>query len=774
MFSFFRRYQRAIYFVITAVIIISFSFFGTYTAFTSNKGDDPVVFKTVDGTRVVRSECNEYVHFLSMDSMAGDGASSSYNPLNDGVIANDIIATGIGELLVQRFAADFQADWQAKLRREKTFQPYHHPQAPFVSATQVWSYFAPGVKEALESYQSVTSDDPVEIYKKKAALYLAERSFPPTYLRQILSYQQQQFSWLEPDASLENRPLGMFGYQQLSDWFGNLFLEKACQFIMQVASVASQEGYSVSSDEALASLYHNAQEALKKVPHAEGLTADDLVRRTLQECSMDLSRATKLWADVLLFRRALIELPLKIVVNREPLASYLAHQYESVDLDCYQLQPCLRLTSMNDLYTRELWFQAVGEKSDQPASLALPQKLKTAAEVQASWPELVDRHVLISMASVSCDELTKRIRLRDIWNWQVDDANWESLVKVIPQLASSGSTREARLTAIDGLPAQLKSKADTLAKEAIIAAHPQWCEEALSAAKPETLAVGLRLRGGVFPFEGISDRASFIAMLFAAPIGELSPALASYTQDKHHFYRIIVQDRRASENIVPLPDLLADGTLNSLLDKVLEAQYIVLRSDHPSEFKNAKGEWKPLSEVRDRVAEMHFAPLLKQLDLAIAEYRKKYPHYCQWDDLKSARVAVRFLPHVIRYSSALSNGDPLLVTPVYPETDPHGGQASMEDRPLSELFLFVMAKEHEARFQLKEKPQFSDAFEVGVGSWMAPRYSRELGPFVAVVTGKGIDDYSKPLSEGVFATQRSLGREAICDRAEQLIKEWFP
>lgn len=774
MFSFFRRYQRAIYFVITAVIIISFSFFGTYTAFTSNKGDDPIVFTTKDGTRVTRSEFNEFVHFLSMDTLYGDGSSGSFNPLNDGVIANDIIATGIGELLVNHFAKEFQADWLVKLHREKAFQPYHHPQAPFVSAQQVWSYFAPSLKDSLESYQSMTSEDPVEIFQKKAALYLAERSFPPTYLRQILSYQQQQFSWLEPDVSLENRPLGIFGYQQLSDWFGLPFIEKSCEFIMQVASVARMEGYRVSADEALTSLYQNAQRSLQKLPKTEGLTADDLVRKTLQECTMDRSRAVKLWSDVLLFRRALIELPRQIVVNKEPFAAYLSSQYESAELDCYQLQQSLRLASMNDLFSRELWFQAVCEKTDTPASLQLPQKLKSPTEVSASWPELVDRHILVSVSSVTADEVAKRIRLRDIWNWQVDEANWVMLVKEIPQLAETKANgREARLVALDALPAQLKTKADRLAKEAVLSAHPEWCDEALSSVKPETIAAGLRLRGGEFPFEGITDRGAFISTLLAAPVGELSPTLSAYTQDKKHFYRIIVQDKRSQENLVPLPDLIADGTLTVLLDKVLEAQYGRIRTDHPSEFKNAKGEWKPLSEVKDRVGELYFAPLLKALDQAIAEYRKQYPHFCQWDDVKTARVAVRFLPHLVRLYGKLAMDDVLVVTSPYLPTDPSAGQAAMEDRPLSDVFLLVSSKEHIDRFQTKEKPQFAEVFNLPVGSWMPPRYSQEYGPFVARVALRGTDNYSKQLMRSLFSCQKSIGREAIRSRAEQLIDECF-
>ena len=192
MFTFFRRYQRVIYFVITAVIIFSFSFFGTYSAFTSGKGEDPVVFRTIEGKRVTRSEFNDYVHFLSTDGLSfGDGGGGPINFLNDGVIPEDIIATGVGEVLVQHFSQVIRGDFLGKLNREHAFQPYRHPQAPFVSALQVWSYFAPKLKGAFEKYRALSSQDPLEIYSAKAALFLAERQFPAAFLRQILAHQQQ-------------------------------------------------------------------------------------------------------------------------------------------------------------------------------------------------------------------------------------------------------------------------------------------------------------------------------------------------------------------------------------------------------------------------------------------------------------------------------------------------------------------------------------------------------------------------------------------------------
>lgn len=778
MFTFFRRYQRAIYFVITAVIILSFSFFGTYSAFTSGRGEDPVVFRTQDGTKVTRSEFNDYVHFLSMDSLSlGEGGSVPSNPLNDGVLAQDIIASGIGEVLVHRFSKEFQKEWNVKRSRERSFQPYKHPQAPFVSAMQVWSYFAPDLKEAFEQFQLLSSDDSLALYQKKATLYLAERHFPPVFLRQILAYQQQQYNWIEPDIALESRPLGLFGYSQISDWFGGSFVDKSCEFIIQAACRARAAGLSVSSGEALASLYQNAQKALQRLPHKTEMTADDLFRRALRELNLDQSRAIAIWSDVLLFRRLLTELPDNIVINAEPFKTLLRRESEACDLACYQLQPCLRLTSTRDLLKVQLWINNVGDfQGASPATLLPPPALKSAEQVAVSWPEFVERRFVLNFSSVTSDELSKNIRLRDVWNWQVDNGNWEILVKEIPVLGvTSACDRESRLKELDRLSPQMRAKADSMAREHIVALHPQWLEESLSSAKMESQAVGIRLVGGKLPLEGIKDRQALITELLRAPIGETSPSLRNYTQDGVHFYRIQVLDRSSSDSLVSLPRLIADGTLDTVLDKLLEASYSKIRSERPAEYRNEKGEWKPFSEVKDKVGEAYFAPLFKQLDQAIAVWRAKLPSFCQWDETKSARVAVRFLPQLVHLIEKIQNeGDwsNYITTPFVAE-EKEEASLTLEERPLTDVWLLVESQQRFVHTQEVEKFYFADALSLDPGTWTQPRYSREVGPFAAKVLKKDVEPYAEDLRASLYDCQRILGQEAIQARSSQLATDFF-
>lgn len=773
MFEFFRRYQRIIYFVVTAVIILSFSFFGTYSAFTSGRGDDPVVLRLVDGTKLTRSEYNDFVHFLSTDCLCSE--CGFCNALNDGVLSNDIIGTGIGEVLASRFSYDFGKDWKIKFAREKAFQPYRHPQAAFVSALQVWSYFAPDLKEAFQKFSALSTDDPLEIYRKKADLYLAERQFSPNILRQILLHQQQQFNWLEPDIGIENRPLGLFGYSQITDWFGTPFVDKMCEFILQTAAKAREEGMTVSSSEALASLIHNAAQAARRKGNGDGATADELFRRTLQELNIDQSRAVSIWTTVLLFKRALVELPSQIVINDQPFCSQLCKDSQARDCACYQLQPSLQCASLRDVYKIQTWLNGVAP--GKANALALPETFLSTEDVSASFPEFVERPFVVNIASVSFDDLVKNIRVRDIWRWEVENGHWDILAKTIPSIAANPTTDPSdRHRVLEALSPQLRAQADMIAKEHIVALHPEWLQAALLAAPKKMVSIRVRIQGPLPALEGIDNRQALIDELMKAPIGEPAKELVGYTQDQKHFYSMQVVARASADQLVPLPDLLADGTLDRVLDRLLEASYPKIRTDRPADYRNDKGEWRPFAEVKAKVADVYFSPLIKNLDGVIDEWKERLPNYCSWADQKSARVAVRFLPHLAGLAAKIqgqSDPNAFITTPFVAESGDKG-RSNIETRPLSDLWLLVESKQRILFGDLEEKPQFALAFSQDVGTWLPIRYSKAMGPFVAKIVEKNLDPFEENVRVAVYKCQEGIGREAVRARARQLVAEFFP
>ena len=112
MLSLFRKYQRYIYLVVTVVIIISFSFFGTYSTLGSNQWREQIAFKAVDGKEVTRYEVEEMSHFISTDQSDKIAYGGAWGPnfLNDGVIVNDFLKTGLAKELLLAYSSEVQPE----------------------------------------------------------------------------------------------------------------------------------------------------------------------------------------------------------------------------------------------------------------------------------------------------------------------------------------------------------------------------------------------------------------------------------------------------------------------------------------------------------------------------------------------------------------------------------------------------------------------------------------------------------------------------------------
>ncbi len=266
MLEFFRKYQKYFFLVITIVIIISFSFFGTYSAFTTKMGHEIPVFTAVDGQVVSRSDLDEMAVFLGTDAQDKLMFGGAWGPnfFNNGVIAKDFLDTGLAEILVESYAEDLRPDLQPRLDKEKRFVLYTHPQGKFVSVENAWRYVAPEMKQQYEKLMKQTNPLAPEAFEARVNLFLGEKKFPPPLLRQVLQYQQRQFSWMMPDENLDRMDLSLFGYHTVEDWFGPRFIRLVSQFIINAAKIAEQKGYVVTKEETLADLMQNARESYEQ------------------------------------------------------------------------------------------------------------------------------------------------------------------------------------------------------------------------------------------------------------------------------------------------------------------------------------------------------------------------------------------------------------------------------------------------------------------------------------------------------------------------------
>lgn len=576
MLNFFRKYEKYFFIVITAVIVVSFSFFGTYGTLEKNAYVDKPAFTALNGKSVKASELEEFIIFLGSDQEDKVSLGGAWGPnfLNDGVIKKDFLGTGLAQQLMKPYLAELREEFEPRLQKERRFTPYQHPQVRFISANNAWKAVAPQIPAKLEALKAI--EDPVseDAFDARVQLFLAQRQFPAYYLHYMLRQQEKQNSWIQPDPALDRTDLSLFGYHTLSDWFGHGFQRLVAQFIINSAAIAEQRGYTVSKAEVLADLYRRAEESFQQNADRPNLGVVDVqqyIAEQLRRMRMDESTAVAIWEKVLLFRRLFDNAGGAALVDNLTLAQFEQEAHQSAEGELYHLPHNLQLKDLKDLQKFELYLAAVSDRSPaETGALKLPENFKTAEEVAKKYPELVQKRYLVNVAKVNKQSLQSKVGMKIAWEWELEDANWEELKKAFPELGvKSAANKEERQEILNNIEKKTQIKIDKFARQKIVELHPEWLEEALNSAKKEMRVVGVPQKGEAVDFPEVKDLKAFIAQLDRYP--ETEKELSRFSADDQIFYRIEVLDKSPQWEVMSFAEAQQQDVLGSILERYLKS-----------------------------------------------------------------------------------------------------------------------------------------------------------------------------------------------------------
>lgn len=542
MLELLRRYQRYIFGVVTFVTIASFAFFGTYSTFDNqNVREDSVVGKTVKGEPIHLSKLQNLIRFLAKDRE--DLADGAPNFCNDGVLRYDFLRTQLADLIVTQYFSTFQADLSARLEKAKRFKPYIHPKDKNISVETLWTQFLPAMNRELKALQTSERVSP-EVFQHLSRLYQQEGYLNPTTVRQFLAY-QEQLQGLEKDPQLAQTDFSLFGFHSSTDWFGAPFLEKVAHFILHAASEAKAHGYHVSLDEARADLLHTFQESATRFK-AKFSFADQL-----RFLGMDENTAAETWQNVLLFRRYFQDVGYATFVDRLPYTKFANYALESNIVDEYRFP--FVFTTLNDLYKFQLYLDAVTPSTSWPATFY------TLEEIEKTTPELVQTPYKVKLAQVTKTQVGLRIPLKEIWEWQLQDTNWERIVKEFPDLPDHFLLREDRFAALEKLTPAVRARVDSWSRAQLVSKNPSWIDAALEVAPKQELEVSVSAANIYLPgniklpaqplFDGnrVSSGSSYYRLEDAEKLGEkqilpFEKARAVFSTPKDEVIRSALKD----------------------------------------------------------------------------------------------------------------------------------------------------------------------------------------------------------------------------------------
>ncbi|CRX37606.1 hypothetical protein [Estrella lausannensis] len=619
MLHHFRKYQQYIYIVVTCVIVISFSFFGTYGTLSQDTQDNSLAFKAYDGTRVTNHELEEYVRFFSSDAIdkIAFGGVAGPNFLNDGIIAEGILQNNLAFPLFEALKDDLKEEAQARFAKEKNFTPYKNPKAPFLSVESTWNYFLPEMTRQLSVLKS--SNDPFEeaAFQAKVTLYLGQRNLPPHYVKQLLMYQQAQYGEKMVDRDLSTADLSLFGYRGLDDWFGHQFIKAMTAFIINGSMIAEERGYVVSKEEALADLMRLALESYKENKSSPYMTAPNVTQyfqEQLRRMQMDQAAAVRIWQRALLFKRLMQDTAGSLFISAIPFRQFQTFAGEKAGGTLYQLPEEFRLRTPKDFELFEVYLEAISAgKEEKDTPLSLPKNLKSLQLISKETPDIVTERFVLDVARVTEGDLLARVGLKEMWQWQVSDAGWTLLIKNFPELGlKEYKTASARQEKLDALDSVTKQRVNQLSRKEILKGHPEWLEEALAKAPFEEMTINISNSKATSPLAGLDSKELLANLKKAIPDSDKPLSIA--TKDGQNTYRIRIREKSDEAVVMTFKEAKESGVLEKLLSAKLTAHYEKIRSASPDIYQNKDGSWKSLAEVENRVAEDLFKKTLKAME----------------------------------------------------------------------------------------------------------------------------------------------------------------
>ncbi len=622
-------------------MVVSFSFFGAFKSYVPNSQvKERVVGKAVDGSSVTDRELAAIGRVLTSDTTK----SGMPNLLHGEYLERVFLEPKIGESLVKRFFPLMKKDLDERLQKVREYQPYAHPEAPFINAMEVWKSFAPKVAESLNVLLSQEEATP-ETFSLLATMYLEQKKLPPDFVKKMLSVQLQQYSWLRPDPMLEKRNLSLFGFGSIKDWFGPVFIEVLSQCVVNGAAVAKGKGIVVTAKEARGDLLRNVVSSAEKSYNQKVSLeeASGYLLRESQLLGLDEKSAVSAWQKVTLFKRHLDSVGENIFHDPLLYSTFASFAAESAKVEMFELPEELRFASFNDLMTFQVYLEKTAPKDE--LNLDLPQKLLSAVEVEKVCPELVEEKFNLEISSVSLEDLARSIALRDTWEWEAQDAHWPLLKNEFSVLKNGDyHTVDQRLNCLDSLDEEERLKIDAWARLQMVKADGTQTHEALSQAEPKQQWSSFRSSGTyVLPIEGVKDIKAFVDRLRTEEL------IDNFTEDGTHYYTIRVLGRGGEKHLLSFAEAKHDEVFLKCVERKLEEAYPQIGQKDPKRFQVSEGKWKPLNEVKETLGAYLYASLLREIE--------KKENHKEGKTSFEFYSAHRFAPFLRKVKSELETGD---------------------------------------------------------------------------------------------------------------------
>lgn len=631
MLEFFRKNQKVFFIFVTAIIVISFTFFGAVNTFAPKEEmANRLVGKALDGSKLMEKEVTALAHIHREGEQP--------HLLSDGWVQQQWLLTDLAETLALTYFDELKEELAERINKVRHFRPYVHPGAAFLSGPAVWEQFAPEINQVLAEIKAAGEQINKAQVSQLFALYRAQASFPSHLLHQMLFYQQAQYKWLKQDPALPRADLAVAGFHSVEEWFGPKFASALSQAILNGATMAEMRGYAVAKEDARKELFLNVYRNLRTYGQQENPPTMEEAQAYYQNMVRSLgigeSGAVRLWSRVMLCRLLFQEVGQATFVDSLAAEQFYKMARRTALVESYTIDPGLTLATFNDLLKFETYLEQVSDKS---STLDIPAGRRSPEIVIQSHPELVSKSYRVKWKEINQSNLASKISLKETWEWQLDEAHFRLIGETFaPWGGKTFESREQRFEALEKLDAATRLKVDNFARMEMVKAHPEWIDQALAKEPFFEKTIDLRLSGKAAPFHGEISAIEACALLDEGDHHRLQ-------WGEEYVYLLEVEERLGA-NVISFEEANRSGSLDIMVEQWLSAAYPEIAAE---KWVDEEGNVPPFEEKREELASLLFTDLLRALD-------KGTPF-----DNVDLYAEKRFESHIKRAYQSAKKGEPL-------------------------------------------------------------------------------------------------------------------
>ena len=532
MLALFRKYQKIIFVFTTAVIILSFLFFGTMNSMGgAPEVKEETLMKAIDGSNVSVQKVDRMVQFLSSSQMnLKDDGAGSVNLLNAGALETLFLSTSLGAELAEKLKDQIEPERAKATYVASSFEGYKHASAQFLSSEMIWGQFLP---ESLQLVHTLTRQRTSLSTERKFQLlsrgYLMHQKLPSNFVRKVLAYQVQQMGNMEEDPALPYADMSLCGLHTAKDWLGETYIRAAAQFIINGGAYARKQGYKVSTQEARQTLVARAGQAVQLLSRESASEVDfyQVFLSQARKLGMSEKDCLDTWKEIALFEKLVFDVQNTVTIPEDKLPP----PKEQALVEIYSLPDFLDFKDFTSLLKLQVYVEAVtGKKISGNAPFALPSQMLSLYELEKKAPDLVQRSYKLEYSEIDLKKLSAKVGLKQTWAWQTSDEGWSQLQKAFSYLGQkTAQDKESRFAALEALSAPQRVEVDSFSKESLLRQNPEGLKAELASVAPEVKTLTLSASGFELPFKGVSDLGALLSLIEAK-----DSSLAFYTGDGQH------------------------------------------------------------------------------------------------------------------------------------------------------------------------------------------------------------------------------------------------